>query len=109
MGNIKQINITNRTYYFFNDISNVKDKEKWTKNHTKYWYLSHWIHHNKKIDDYENIHNVNPLYFIIDKADGYIEEGNGNRYLTLFLQTKTKKYWLSTQNFGINLNIWLRK
>ena len=46
----------------------------------------------KKIDDYENIHNVNPLYFIIDKADGYIEESNGNRYLTLFLQTKTKNY-----------------
>ena len=25
MGNIKQINIKNRTYYFFNDIINIKD------------------------------------------------------------------------------------
>ena len=25
MGNIKQINIENRTYYFFNDITNIKD------------------------------------------------------------------------------------
>ena len=25
MGNIKQINIKNRTYYFFNDIFNIKD------------------------------------------------------------------------------------
>ena len=25
MGNIKEINIKNRTYYFFNDMINVKD------------------------------------------------------------------------------------
>ena len=25
MGNIKEINIKNRTYYFFNDITNIKD------------------------------------------------------------------------------------
>ena len=25
MGNIKQINIKNRTYYFFNDMTNIKD------------------------------------------------------------------------------------
>ena len=31
----------------------------------------------KKLDDYENIDNVNPLYLIIGKADGYIEENNG--------------------------------
>ena len=91
MGNIKQINITNRTYYFFNDINNIKEKEKWTKNHAKYWYLLYWIHHNKKIDDYENIHNVNPLYFIINKADGYIEESNGNRYLTFVFTDKNKE------------------
>ena len=32
----------------------------------------------KKIDDYENINSVNPLYLIIGKADGYIEENNRN-------------------------------
>ena len=35
-------------------------------------YLSHWIHHNKKIDHYENIKGVNPLYLNTNKADGYI-------------------------------------
>ena len=30
----------------------------------------------KDIDDYVIIYNVNPLYFIIDKVDGYIEENN---------------------------------
>ena len=32
----------------------------------------------KKIDDYETIYSVNPLYFHIDHASGYIEEKNGN-------------------------------
>ena len=28
----------------------------------------------KNISDYENIYDVNPLYFIIIEVDGYIEE-----------------------------------
>ena len=35
----------------------------------------------KDIGDYKNIHSVNLLYLIIDKADGYIEESHGNKYL----------------------------
>ena len=30
----------------------------------KYWYLQHWIHCNKKTNDYKNIDCVNPLYLI---------------------------------------------
>ena len=30
--------------------------------------------------DYVNIHSVNLLYIIFDKADGYIEESNKNKY-----------------------------
>ena len=44
----------------------------------------------KNISDYENIHSVNPLYIIIGKADGYIEEKNGNNYL-VFASTDKKK------------------
>ena len=35
----------------------------------------------KKIDDCENIYSVNPLYLIIGKVDGHIEEKNGSKYL----------------------------
>ena len=35
----------------------------------------------KKIDDYESIYSVNPLYLHINHASGYIEEKNGNKYL----------------------------
>ena len=39
-----------------------------------------------------NIHSVNRWYFIIGEVDEYIEEKNGNKYLMLLLQMKTKKY-----------------
>ena len=35
----------------------------------------------KKIDDYENIYFVNPLYLIVNHANRYIEWKNGNKYL----------------------------
>ena len=53
MGNIKQINIKNRTQYFFNDMVNIKNFESnlLKIDETivqKHWYLLHCIHHNKK-------------------------------------------------------------
>ena len=35
----------------------------------------------KKIDDYENIYSLNPLYLIIAHASVYIEEKHTNKYL----------------------------
>ena len=35
----------------------------------------------KKIDDYENIYSVNPLYLRINHASRYTEEKNENKYL----------------------------
>ena len=35
----------------------------------------------KKIDDYENIYSLNPLYLTISHASGYIEEKKVNKYL----------------------------
>ena len=70
------------------------------------------MHHNKKIDDYENIDSVNLLYLIIGKVDGYIEESNGNIYLVFASADKIKvltkctelrdeiKYLIKTINGG---------
>ena len=35
----------------------------------------------KKVDDYENINSVNPLYLMIGKVIGHIKENNKNKYL----------------------------
>ena len=39
---------------------------------------------------YVKINSVNPLYIIIDKVDGYIEESNGNKNLTIFFTKRQK-------------------
>ena len=95
MGNIKQINIKNRTYCFFNDMINAKnfdsslliDKKSY-KNIGIYYIRYITI---KSIRDYENINSVNPLYLIIGETDGYIEENNGNKYITFPSTDKNKK------------------
>ena len=48
---------------------------------------------NKKIDDCENIHSVNPLYLIIGNVDGHIEEKNGSKYLVFDSTDENKEVW----------------
>ena len=54
----------------------------------------------KKIDDYENIYSVNPLYLIVNHANGYIEEKGMNKYL-IFDSTGENKELLKKYN-----NVW---
>ena len=44
-----------------------------------------------KDPDYIRINSVNPLYLIIDKVDGLIEEKNENKYLTLISTDDNKE------------------
>ena len=45
----------------------------------------------KSISDYEIIYSVNPLYQIVGKTDGYIEERNENKYLVFDSMDKNKE------------------
>ena len=86
MGKVKQTEIKNRNYFFYNDIINLKNFEsnmlKIDKKHSKgidIYYIGYMTI--KKIDGCENIHKLNPLYLLINQASGSIEEQNGNKYL----------------------------
>ena len=86
MGEIKQINIKNWTYYFYNDIIDLKDFEAKLLKINKKLYKNIDVYYIgyitiKKIDDYESIYSVNSLYLRIGHPSGYIEEKNGNKYL----------------------------
>ena len=63
----------------------------------------------KKIDDCENIYSVNPLYLIIGKVDGHIEEKNGSKYLVFDSTDENKEVLKNTQNFGVGLKIKLKQ
>ena len=53
------------------------------------------------------VNNVNPLYLIINKINGYIEESNGNKYLTLVSTYESKDTWKSMKNYETKLEILL--
>ena len=88
MGKIRQINIKNRTYYFYNDQIDLKDfdarllkTDKKNYNETDIYYIGYVTI--EKIGYYNNINSVNPLYLIINKMIGHFKEKNENKYLVL--------------------------
>ena len=86
MGEVKQIEIKNRTYYFYNDMINLKNFDsnqlKIDKKHYKginIYQIGYIMI--KNIDDCKDIYDINPLYLLVNYASGYIKEKNGNKYL----------------------------
>ena len=70
----------------------------------KQWYLQHWIHYNKKIDDYENIYSAIPLYLIIGET-----EKNGSKYLVFDATDENKEVLKKTdRDFVMGLKMRFR-
>ena len=80
MGTTMQINIKNRTYYFYNDIIDLENFDysgllkidKKLYEGINIYYTGYVI--KQKIDDCKNINSVNPLYLNIGYVPGYIEK-----------------------------------
>ena len=106
MGIVKQIDIENRTYYFYNDIIDLKNFDARFLKIDKKHYKDIGIDKIgcitiKKIGDCKNIYSVNPLYLIIAHANGYIEEKGMNKYL-IFDSTDENKELLKKCNDVFN-------
>ena len=94
MGETKELNIKNQTYYFLDDMIDIRnfhsnllkiDKKPYEDNDIYYiGYITI-----KKFSDRENIRSVNPLHLIINSATGNFKEKNGKKYLIL---DSTEKY-----------------
>ena len=110
---IKQLNIKNRTYYFYNDLINLdgfdadllKLDKKGVMNINVYY-----IGYVTEKPTY-NIDSVNPLYLNIYMLDGFIEEKDGSKYLNVALtdynNNVLKKYsevWKGIKNQIVKIN-----
>ena len=81
MGVIKELNIKNQTYYFFNDMINIQNFHSNLLKIDKKPYKDFDIYYVgyitiKKIDNCNNTHSVNPLYLMMGPATGYFTEKN---------------------------------
>ena len=94
MGEVKQIEIKNRTYYSHNDIINLKDFESRLLKIEKkqYWGINiYYIGYITIKKSCKNIHSVYPLYLLANHASRYIEEKNRNKYLIFDNSVNEKK------------------
>ena len=94
MGQVKEINIKNQTYYFFDDMINIKNFhlnllkiDKMSYKDIGIYYIGYITI--KKFVDCGNIHNANPLYLIIHSATEHSKEKNGEKDLII---DSTEKY-----------------
>ena len=106
---VKDIDIKNCTYYFFNDIINIKhfdpnnikiDKKSYKD--ILIYYIGYVIIKDLK---YVKINSVNPLYFILNKVNGYFEEINKNKYLTLVPINQSKEKLKNMKRCGVKSEI----
>ena len=107
----KQLNIKNRTYYFWNDLINLKDfnpsllkLDKKSFNNISMYYIGYVT----KKPEY-SIDSVNPLYLLIDEIDGFIQDNKGNKYLNIFLTDSNNEILKNMQKFGAQLVIRLKR
>ena len=83
----KQINLKNRSYYFWNDqiwINNFDAKNSKLDKKSVMDINIYYIGYVTKKPEY-NINSVNPLYLFISELYGFIDEKNGNKYLNITL------------------------
>ena len=88
----KDIDIKNRTYWFFNDIINIEDfdlnNRKMDENSCEgiYFYYAGYGGNKEYIKKY----SLNPLYLFFRKVNEYFEKINKSNYLTLIPTNESK-------------------
>ena len=81
----KQMNMKNRTYYFYNDLMKLFDFDPNMLKLNKITFKGiniNYIGYVTKKEEYK-INSVNNLYLLIYKIDCFIEEKGGNKYLNI--------------------------
>ena len=89
----KQLDIKNRAYYFYNDLINIKDFDARLLKLDKKTSMGlgiYYIGYVTKKTEY-GVNSVNPLYLMINRIDGFIEEKEGDKYLNISVTERNKE------------------
>ena len=107
MTETNELNIKNRTYYFLNDIIDIRNFHLNLLKIYKKLYKDIDIYYIgyitiKNISDGENIHSVNPLYLTIYCATGYFKKKYSEKYLILNLIEKYEEVFYGILSALVN-------
>ena len=107
MGSTKEINIKERTYYFCNDVIDLKTfdsnrlkLDKKTSKDLDIFNIGYVT-----IGDCYDVNSVNPLYLRINNASGYIKEINKDKYLIFDDTDKNKELLKNMTSWNYELNL----
>ena len=108
-GKVKDIDVKSQTYYFLNNIINIKNfganNIKIDEKSCKYILIYYIRYVRIKDSKYVISYSINPLHHLFSKVNEYFEEINENEYLTLVPtnenKEKIKKFeelWIKTRD-----------
>ena len=82
---IRELNMKSRTYYFYNDLKNIKNFNNNKLKLDKKGVLGNDVYYIRYITKKPQWHvfSINPLYLMINKIKGHFEEVDGDKYLTI--------------------------
>ena len=82
---IRQLNIEGRTYYFYIDLRNIKNFNNNNLKLNKKSVLVNDVYYIGYIPKKPqwNVNSVNPLYLMIKRIKGHLEEVDGDKYLII--------------------------
>ena len=82
---IRQLNIEGRTYYFYNDLIDIKNLNSNNLKLDKKSVLGNDVYYIGYITKKPqwNVNSVNPLYLMIKRINGHFEEVNEDKYLII--------------------------
>ena len=82
---IRQLNIEGRTYYFYNDLINIKNFNSNNLQLDKKRVVGSDVYYTGYITKKPqwNVNSLNLLYLMINKIKGHIEEVDGDKYLII--------------------------
>ena len=107
----RQINIENKTYYFYNDLINIKNSDskllKLDKKSSKNISIYYVGYVTKKPEC--KITSVNPLYLLVDGIDGIVEENEESKYLNISLTDSNREALKSMRKFRMEIKIKLKR
>ena len=89
---VRQLNIEGRTYYFYNDLINIKNVNRNNLKLDKKSVLGNGIYYIRYITKQPqwNVNSVNPLYLIINRIKGHFEEKDRDKYLFISSENSAK-------------------
>ena len=107
----KQMNIKNRTYYFYNDLFNIKDFDPKLLKLDKKSFKNigvYYIGYITKKDEYK-INNVNSLYLLVHKIEGCIKEKEGSKYLSIAFTDSNSEVLKKYEEVWSGIKNWIEK